>query len=172
MRTLGAAIVALLAALMQVTVSPLFPLGGAVADLGLIAVAFLAIAGGGRAAMLGVPLVALFLGFASNHSPALLLVAYVPLLPLAFLLEQSKMRVGPYIRVGAAVLITGAWARVVLATSAFVAGAEFAPGPLIADIVIPGIAFDAAFFSLCYGALRLARRTAPSLGLERRGWAS
>ncbi len=154
----------------QVTVAPLFPLDAAVADLGLLVIVFTALLAGPKATMWTVPLIALFLGFSTSRAPGLLLLAYLPFLPLAYGLGETGMPLNRYLRTLLAALATGLWARGLLGTAAFVQGAQFAPGDLIGAILLPGLVLDALLVTLLYIPCRLAGRTGRSLSLRRTGW--
>ena len=160
----------LLAALMQVTLAPLFPLDGAVADVVLLALAMLAMTAGPRAAMAALPALCLAASFTSDRSPGLLIIGYLPLLPLATVLEEAALPMNRFLRLLTAVVITGLWARLVLAGGAFAQGADFAPAALIRDILIPGVALDGLLLSLLYLPSRLMGWTPQSLTLRRTGW--
>ena len=69
--------------------------------------------GGPRAAMVAVPVVALSFAFASNRSAALVLLAYLPLLPLAFVLEEGGLPLNRFAQTLVAGVATGLWARLV-----------------------------------------------------------
>jgi hypothetical protein len=158
------------AALAQVTVAPLFPLEGAVVDLGLVALLGVALAAGPRPAMVALPVLAICLGFAGTHSPGLVLLLYLPLLPLAFLLEQAPVPLGNYLRLGIAMVATGLWSRAVVSGVAFTQGADVPPVDLVVDVLIPGLIFDVVFFTLLYVPLRLLGRSGRSMTLRRTGW--
>jgi len=164
-------VIVFLAAAGQVTVAPLFPLGAAIADYGLIAAAAVALVAGPRAAMVAIPFLALFRSFLGNDAPALMLLAYVPLLPLAFLADEAPLPLTRYLRLGLVVIAGGLWIRGLQAAVAFLTGADFAPRALIVDLLVPGIVFDAVLFSMLYGLLKLAKLADRPLTLERRGWA-
>ena len=91
------------AALAEVTVAPLFPISAAVPDIPLVTLVVVTAYAGPYAAMLGIPFVAICLGFASDRSPGVLLIAYLPLLPLAAILEESSLPLNRFART----LITG-----------------------------------------------------------------
>ena len=171
MSNLFSVLFVLLVAIAQVTVAPLFPLGAAVADYGLIAVAAVALVAGPRAAIVAIPLLALFRSFLGNDAPALMLLAYVPLLPVAFLADEAQLPLTRYLRLGLVVLAGGLWIRGLQAGAALVTGAEFVPRVLVLDLLLPGMVFDAALFSLLFGLLKLAKIANRPLTLERRGWA-
>jgi len=161
--TIVAAVVGLvLAALMQVTLAPLFPLDGAVAMVAMTA--------GPRAAMVALPALCLAASFTSDRSPGLLIIGYLPFLPLATVLEEAALPVNRFLRVLAALVITGLWARLVLAGGAFAQGADFAPAALIRDILIPGVAVDGLLLSLLYLPPRLMGWAPQPLTLRRTGW--
>lgn len=158
------------AALAQVTIAPFFPLDAAVADVGLLALVLLSLAAGPKSTMVALPLMALLTGFTTDRSPGLLIFCYLPYLPLAYAFNQVQLPLPRFVRVAAATLTTGMWARGLLGGLAFLQGAPFAPGDLIAAIIIPGLALDALLVALLYVPCRLAGRTGGSLSLRRTGW--
>ena len=165
-------VVAGFVAIAQVTIAPLFPLDAAVADFGLAGIALILLVAGPRAAMAGLPLIALLLGFTTNHSPGLLIIAYLPLLPLRVFLSDAQVPLTRYLHTFLAVGATGLWARGVLASAAFLQGAAFAPGDLISAILLPGLVLDMLFLTVLYIPCRLAGVTGRSLSLRRTGWVS
>ena len=158
------------AALAQVTIAPLFPLDAAVADVGLLALVLLSLLAGPKSAMVGLPLLALLTGFTSDRSPGLLILCYLPYLPVAYAFSQAQVPLPRFARIAVAALATGAWARALLGIVTFLQGAPFAPGELFAAIIIPGLALDALLVALLYVPCRLAGRTGGSLSLRRTGW--
>ena len=159
----------LVAALAQVAVAPLFPVGGAVANGALIVLAGVALVLGPLAAMVALPLLCVFQGFASDRSPGLLLIAYLPLLPVATLVEEARLPGNRFIRMLTAVAVVGAWARLVLAGAAFIQGAAFTPGALVRELVIPGLFLDIGLFALAYLPPRAVGWTPQRLTLRRAG---
>lgn len=170
MKAVLAALLVVLAALVQVTVAPLFPLRGAVADAGLVTLLALAAAMGPRVALWAVPLFALTLSWVTDRSPGLLLLAYLPLLPLAYFLEGVRLPMGRLSRALAAGAATGLWARGLLAGGAMAQGASFALSQLVTTVLVPGLAFDLVLVAGLYLFLRLAGREPRSLSLARTGW--
>jgi hypothetical protein len=159
-------------AIAQVTIAPLFPLDAAVADFGLAGIALILLVAGPRAAMAAVPLIALLLSFSTNHSPGLLILCYLPLLPLRVFLSEAQLPLTRYLHTLLAVAATGLWARGLLASVAFVQGAAFMPGDLIGAILMPGLVLDMLILTLLYIPCRLAGVTGRSLSLRRTGWVS
>lgn len=170
MITFAVFLVIVAAALFQVSVAPLFPVGGAIADVTLLALFALAFTAGPRRTMIAMPLLALFVAFTSNRAPGLLIVAYLPLLPLAYLFEGGHLPLSRYLRILAAILLAGLWARTVLSTGAFIEGAPFAPGALIGDVLVPGLLLDAVFATMVYLPFRALGWTNRPLTLQRTGW--
>ena len=152
------------------TVAPLFPLEAAVADLGLLALVLIALLAGPQPAMAAVPLLALLLGFTTGRSPGLLILCYLPFLPLAYALAEAQLPLNSFLRVFIAAMASGMWARGLLGAATFLQGAAFAPGDLVAAIIIPGLALDALLVALLYVPCRVAGRTGGSMSLRRTGW--
>ncbi|MBI5948202.1 MAG: hypothetical protein HY875_08695 [Chloroflexi bacterium] len=148
----GAAL--LLAALAQVTVASLFPWQAALPDLALLTLLLFAAFAGPATVMVGLPLLAISLGFASDRSPALILLAYLPLLPIASGLEQSAVPLNRYTTWLIAGLATGAWARLILAFGAIAQGASADLGSLAFRLVLPGLILDGLLLSMVYLPIR------------------
>ncbi|HMS57432.1 MAG TPA: hypothetical protein PKA49_01155 [Tepidiformaceae bacterium] len=161
MKTVALAMALLLAALAQAAVAPLFPLSAAVPDLCLLALVMVVAFGGPRAAMVAVPVVALGFAFASNRSAALVLLAYLPLLPLAFVLEEGGLPLNRFAQTLVAGVATGLWARLALALGAMADGAAPQPGLLVAAVLVPGVMLDLLMLTMAYLPLR-------ALGVEPR----
>jgi cell shape-determining protein MreD len=159
-----------LAAIAQVTVAPLFPISGAVPDFVLLTLVLLVAFSSARPVMIGTPLVAIAYGFLSNRSPALLLLAYLPILPLGYFLEESPVPANHYLRALGMMLLTGLWARTLLALAAISAGAQPAFGVLVSDVLIPGLFLDFALLSVAYVPLRLIGWTGQGMALGRTGF--
>ncbi len=160
----------LFGALLQVSVAPLFPLTGAIPEVGVLVLVLILLGFGGRSAMVATPLLALFLGLAGNRAPGLVVIAYLPVVPLGLFAEDLNAPLGRYLRIIAVVLGAGTWARLVLAGGAIASGAPFEATVLIRDLIIPGVLFDFVLGSLCYIPCRLAGWTDRPLNLQRRGW--
>ncbi len=172
MKAIAVLAVIVLAATASVTVAPLFPLRGAVPDFALVALVLLAIAAGPRSAMLGLPALAIALSFLSGRSAGLLIVAYLPLLPLARWLEDASPLMPVYFRLALVTVATGLLARITMSLGAFATGADFLPGLLITDILLPGMVLDWAFFTLAYLPPRaVGWRPRPAALQQRRGLA-
>ena len=170
MKALMVILLLLLACLAQVTVAPLFPISGAQADLPLITMAVLAVYAGPTTVMFGLPLAALFLGFGSSREPGLLVLGYLPLLPLGLVLEEWRVPLNRYARTLVAGGVTGLWLRSVLAAGAMVSGAPLAIGALIGQVLIPGLIFDLALLTLAYVPFRFVGWSGRSLSLRREGY--
>lgn len=164
---IAGAMFVLLAGVCQVTVASLFPLRGAVVECGLFTVLLLALASGPRAAMLGLPFAALAIGFASDRAPGLLILAYLPVLPLAAYVEEIRLPVARYLQLLGVALLCGAWARAVLVTGPVIEGAEFDAWVFLRDVIIPGLPLDALAFTAIYFPIRMIGRGADSLTLQR-----
>lgn len=173
MKSLLALPMALFAAILQVSVAPLFPLEGAVVDFGLVAILAAALSLGPRGAMVTTPLCALFVAFAANRAPALILLAYLPLAPLSALLLTAPLPLGRWLRLLGALGIAGLWARGLLSLAAFAGGAPFSALALIGEVLVPGLIFDALFATILFVSWRLMpRQRDTNFTLRRtRGWA-
>lgn len=165
---IGGAIV--LSAMVQVTVAPLFPIAGAVPEFVVLTLTLLVAFSSPRPVMIGTPIAALAYGFLSDRAPALLLLGYLPLLPLGYFLEESRVPVNHYLRTVAMMTITGLWLRTLLALGAMSGGADAAFGVLISDVLIPGLFLDFALLSVVYIPLRLIGWTGQGMTLERTGY--
>jgi hypothetical protein len=156
----------MLAGTAQVTVASLFPLRGAVVDFGLLTVLLLALTAGPRAAMLAVPFCALTVGFASDRSPGLLLLAYLPVLPLGLIFEEARVPLPRYIQLCALLVVCGAGARLLLAASAIFQGADVAPAAMVRDVLAPGFVLDFLAFTAMYLPIRMIGRGADTFTLR------
>lgn len=155
MAAIATFLLVMLLALLQVTAAPFFPLASAQVDLLMVTLAMLFVFAGPRRAMMAVPMIALVLGFISTRSPALLLLAFLPLPPLAYWLDLAGPPMTRFLQTMVVVAITGAWARLLLALSAMTQGAEPELGALVFSLILPGMFFDILFLSLAYLPARL-----------------
>lgn len=155
------------AALWQVTVAPLFPVSNVTFDFVLVTLVAVAAFGSPRRAMVCVPVAALAYGFLSDRSPALLLLAYLPLLPLGVYLEEARVPLNHFARTALATLATGAWARLLLATGAILGGAEAGPGDVFLGVILKGLFLDFALLSVVYVPLRLLGWSGQGMSLQR-----
>jgi len=169
MKTLVVALLLVIAAVAQVTVSPRFPIEAAIADITLVTLVLSAAFAGPRVAMLAIPFAAICLGFTTGREPGLLLLAYLPILPLARWLETMAVPLPDYWRVAAVTLATGAWARVLLAIGAVVGGASPDMVALITIIVIPGALLDWALLTVAYLPHRFVGWQVRGMDVERGG---
>ena len=170
MKVIGLVALLVLVALVEVTIAPLFPVSGAVPDFALITLAVIATCSGPRAVMVAVPLTAIFLGFAADRSPALLLLGYLPLLPLAALLEDSPVPLNAFARTLVAATATGIWCRAVLVLAAVVQSADVSAGPLIFNVLVPGLVLDVALLAVAYLPVRLLGWSGQRMTLQRGGF--
>ena len=157
-------------AMAQVTVAPLFPVSGAVPDLALVLLVTLAVFSGPTTAMVAIPLTAIFVGFATDRAPGLLIIAYLPLLPLGLLLQESHIPLNQYLRVVTSGGATGVWIRLVLALAAVLQGASIAIGPLIFQVLLPGLFLDLALLTIAYVPFRLIGWSGRGMNLQRGGF--
>jgi len=170
MRSLAVFVLIVTAALSQVTVAPLFPMSAAIPDLGLVTLLLLAVFAGPKTVMVAMPMYAIFLGFASERSPGLLVLAYLPLLPLAYLLEEASLPLSRLFRLLVVGGATGVWIRGIMAMSSVAQGAEFAVGDLIGSLLVPGLFLDLALLTIAYLPFRLIGLTSRGMTLQRGGY--
>lgn len=168
----GAGLFALLwlAVLAQVTVAPLFPLGGAVVDPVLLLLCLVAALGGPVPVMVLTPLGAVMAGMLSDRDAGLLLLAWLPVLPLGALLEDAPLPLSHAVKTYLLVIVAGIVARVVLAAGAMLGGAPVAFGATVTDVLLPGIMLDMVALTMCYLPLRAAGRRGAGMRLRRRGY--
>jgi hypothetical protein len=169
MKTAILAVLTALAIFAQVTVAPRFPISGAVFNFPLMLLVLIAAFGGPLAAMVTTPIVAILLGFASDRSPGLLLIGYLPLLPLGLLLEQSNLPLTHFFRTLGTGIIGGIWLRGILALAVMAQGAGFTVS-VLTKVIIPGILLDFALLAVVYLLLRLIGLSGRSLTLSRGGF--
>lgn len=148
------AAIVLLAPLAQVTVAPLFPLGGAVPEIGLCTLLLLGLFRGPGIVMGAMPAIAVLQSFVSDRSAAILVIAYLPLLPFAAALEDWRVPLWEYPRAVLAILAGGAWLRTVLALAAIAQGADHAFLPLAFEVILPGAFLDLVLLTIAYAPLR------------------
>jgi len=156
-----------LLALAQVAIAPLFPLGGAIPDLALIGILALALYEGPHPAMVAIPVLALLIGFGTDRSPSLLLLAYLPVLPLAFFLATAGLPLNRYAQASLTAVIGGMAARFFLALGPLTQGAAFSVGGLTKDLLLPGAFLDWALLTAAFIPLRFLGREASRLTLSR-----
>lgn len=156
-----------LVTLLQVAVAPLFPLRAAIPDLTLITVMAIALCWTPRPAMIAIPVLAVLFSFASDRAPGLVLLAYLPLLPVAYALEQARLPINRYSQAAIATVVGGAAARLILALGPMAQGAEFTLGVLTKDLILPGTVLDWSLLTLAYVPLRLAGLEASRMTLYR-----
>lgn len=162
---LGAGV--LLASIAQVTVAPLFPVSGATPEFVLLLLVLVAAFSSPSPVMVLTPIAAIAVGFLSDRAPGLMLLAYLPLLPLGLAIEESAVPVNHYLRTFAMMVMTGAWVRVLLALGAMAGGAEGAFGVLVRDVLVPGFVLDAVLLTVVYIPMRVAGWSGRGLTLQR-----
>ena len=170
MKALGVVLLVIVAALAQVSVAPLFPVSAAVPDYALVTLVILTVFAGPATVMLALPLMAICLGFASDRSPGLLLMAYLPLLPVALYVQDSRLPLNRYAEMTVAGVATGVWARTLLAFGAIAGGANPSFGAIIGQLVIPGLFLDFALLTLVYAPFRLLGWSGRGMSLQRSRW--
>lgn len=171
MKLILSALLVVMAGVSQVTLASLFPLRGAVLECGLIAVVLLALTAGPRAAMVALPFTALAVGFAGDRAPGLLLLAYLPVLPLAAFVEEARPPFARYLQVLGVVVACGLWARGILALGPIAQGADLSLLALIRDLLLPGVLLDLLAFTAVYLPIRMLGRGANTFTLERERYA-
>ncbi len=171
MRALGLFALLFLAVVAQVTVAPLFPLDGAVADPVLLVLCLVAVYGGPVPVMVLTPIGAVLAGMVSDRDAGLLLLAWLPVLPVAALLEDSPLPLNQGVKTYVLVIGTGLAARVVLAVGAMLGGAPAAVGSLVTDVLLPGIMLDMVVLTICYLPLRAGGLREVGMHGRRRGYA-
>ena len=167
MKGIAAFLATIVAAMMQVTVAPLFPISAAVPEFVLLTLVIVAAFGNPRRAMVCVPVGALAYGFLSDRSPALLLLAYLPLLPLGLYLEEARVPLNHYARTLIATLATGLWIRTLLMLGTVVGGADATVGAAVGQVLLPGLFLDFALLSVVYVPLRLIGWSGQGMSLHR-----
>lgn len=167
MKGVAAFLATILAAIMQVTVAPLFPVSAAAPEFVLLTLVIVAAFGNPRRAMVCVPVGAIAYGFLSDRSPALLLLAYLPLLPLGLYLEEARVPLNHYARTLIVTVATGVWIRALLMLGAVVGGADATPGAALGQVLIPGLFLDFALLSVVYVPLRLIGWSGQGMSLHR-----
>jgi cell shape-determining protein MreD len=167
MKGTAAVLGTVLAAIAQVTVAPLFPVSAAVPEFVLLALVIVAAFGNPRRAMVCVPVAAIAYGFLSDRSPALLLLAYLPLLPLGLYLEEARVPLNHYARTLVAALATGLWIRALLMLGTVVGGADATLGAAVGQVLVPGLFLDFALLSVVYVPLRLIGWSGQGMSLQR-----
>ena len=172
MKMFVAALATVFAAICQVTIAPLFPFGAVTFDFVLLTLVLVAAFGSPQRAMLCVPIAALAYGFLSNREPGLLVIAYLPLLPLGVYLEEVPIPLNHYARTAVALVVTGLWARSLLVLGAVVAGADATVWLVVRDFLLPGMAVDLALLTVFYVPLRLLGWSGQGMALSRGGYTS
>ncbi|MEO8538707.1 MAG: hypothetical protein ABI577_03130 [bacterium] len=167
MKGIAAVLLVTFAAICQVTVAPLFPISAAVPEFVLLSLAVVTAFGNPRRGMVCVPVAAIAYGFLSDRAPGLLLLAYLPLLPLSLYLEQATVPLNHFARTMLAVLITGGWARTLLVLGTVVGGATAPVGSVIGQVLIPGLFLDFALLAIVYVPLRLVGWSGQGMSLQR-----
>ena len=167
MRALLLVLLVLATVLAQVAVAPFFPVLGALVEFPVVLLVALAIFAGPYAVMTALPILVLFLGFSTNVEFEWIVAAYLPILPCAaWLQRQHAIPQTPYALALVMTLAAGIWARGVFAAVTMAAGASPDFGGVVADILLPGAAFDAVGLSLAYGLCRWVGWPARSLDLQ------
>ncbi len=172
MKLFLAVLATLFAAVWQVTVAPLFPVWGVTFDFVLLTLVLIAAFGSPQRGMLCVPVAALAYGFLSGREPGLLVLCYLPLLPLGLYLEEARIPLNHYARTTIALVATGVWVRLLLVLGAVVGGADATPGLVIADVLLPGAILDFALLGIVYVPLRLLGWSGQGMSLSRGGYYS
>ncbi len=172
MKGFAAVMATLFAAICQVTIAPLFPIWGVTFDFVLLTLILIAAFGSPQRAMLCVPIAALAYGFLSGREPGLLVLCYLPLLPLGLFLEEATVPLNHYARTMVALVSTGVWVGMLLVLGAVVGGADATLGQVIIGVLLPGAFLDFALLSIVYVPLRLLGWSGQGMSLSRGGYYS
>lgn len=170
MSRLAIAAILILVVVAQVTVAPLFPLRAAVPDFALLTLIGLAMYRRPATTMLALPILALLLAFSTDRAPGLLLLVYLPLLPLAALIEGADLPLNRYARITIALVVSGLWARTLLALAAIAQGAEPETGALVRQVLLPGMVLDWGLLTVVYVPSRLLGWRPQRMILQRGGF--
>lgn len=170
MRAAATALAVIFAALAQVTIAPLFPIRGAVPDFVLTTMVVVAVYAGPRAAMVALPFAALFTAFTTDRGAGLLIVAYLPLAPLAFLLAEANLPLTRFMQTLAVSAATGLWARAILSSAVLLQGAAFSPRDVFFIVLLPGVVLDLILVAMVYAPFRLARLNPQPATLQGSSW--
>ena len=170
MRQTALAVALLAIALAQVTVAPLFPVAAAIPDVVLVTLIALAFFSGPTPVMIALPLVALVLGFESSRQPGLMLLAYLPLLPIALFFEESNLPLNGLAQFNLAGALTGVWARSVLAFGALTAGAAFDLSTFLFQLLLPGLLLDVVLLTVVFIPIRIMGGQLKTLTLHGGRW--
>ncbi len=157
MRILFLTVVLVVAACAQVAVAPLFPISGATPDFGLVSLLVLAFFAGPGPTTLALPFFAVCLGFLSGREPGLMLLGYLPLLPLALWFENAPMPLSGAGRFLGTGLGAGLSLRLALSMGAVLRGAPLGIGPLVFSVLLPGLLIDLGLLALVYIICRMLR---------------
>lgn len=160
----------LLVAVAQVSVAPLFPVRAATFDFALASLALLMVFAGPRAAMAALPLTAIFLGFVTGRSPALLLAGYLPLIPMAAFVADLNVPIGRYAQLIGTGAMTGLFVRVLLGLAAVAHGAAFPLGVVVFQLLLPGLFLDIGLLTILYFPFRFVGWEPQRMSLRRGGF--
>ena len=172
MKMFSAIVATVFAAIWQVTVAPLFPAWGVTFDFLLLTLVVMTAFGSPQRAMVCIPVAAVASGFLANREPGLILLAYLPLLPLGFYLEGARVPLNHYARTALVLAATGAWARLLFVLASVVGGADATPGLVLVQVILPGAFLDLALLSMVYVPLRLLGWSGQGMSLSRGGYYS
>lgn len=161
-----------MAAVLQVSFAPLFPLSGATFEFAPLLLLLVARFKGPKPAMIALPFAAVLTAFLVDRAPALVLLGYLPLLPLLYLLEEYGPPLGSIGRTVLAAVFGGLWLRALLSFAAIADGAAFEPRLLIGSVLLPGVFLDAFLTAAFYAPLRFVAWEPRSMNLTRRGYAA
>ncbi len=170
MKLLRMAILLVAVTVAQVTVAPLFPVRGATPDFALVTLLALAVFSGPRTVMVALPILSVLLGFSTDRAPGLLLLGYLPLLPLAAYLDRGPLPLNRYAQTLAAGMATGLAARSLLAFGAVAQGADLQVSALLGEVLIPGMLLDAGLITIGYFPFRLVGWSPRQMTLQRGGF--
>lgn len=170
MRTVRLGMLFLIVTVASVTVAPLFPIRGASPDFALVTLVALSVFSGPRTVMVALPVLSVLLGFSTDRAPGLLLMGYLPLLPLAAFLASGTLPFNRYAQVLTAGVTTGLWSRFLLAFGSIAQGADLQMVALLGDVLIPGFFFDLVLITIVYFPFRLVGWSPRQMTLQRGGF--
>lgn len=146
MRALTASAGVLFVAAAQVTVAPLFPVAGTVAELPLVAASVFAWLHGVRSLLLALPALAVLTALLAGRDPGLILIAFAGAFPALAVALELRWPLGRWVGALVGLAASGLWCRAILIAAAAFDGARGDPTALVGRVLAPGAAADAAFF--------------------------
>jgi hypothetical protein len=164
MKGIAVVVAVLVIPVAQYSVVPYFDVSGTVVDLMLITLALLVAFTSVGAMLAAIPAMAILAGLISDSSIVVLVLGYLPLLPLAYTFEtELPYDLPTFARLAIAVALTSVWVRLLGAAMLLIEGASFGPAELLTASILPGFLLDTVAFLIVYGILRGVRLKPVSL---------